>query len=316
MANPAIATSGLTRHFGMVRAVDGIDLCVPSGSVFGFLGPNAAGKTTTIRMLLGLTRPDRGEIRLLGRPMTRATRRRALRRVGALVQTPSLYPHLSGTENLRVTQHLLDIDRAHIDRVLDIVALRRDAGRLVKTYSHGMRQRLGLAMALLAEPDLLILDEPTDGLDPAGIHDMRELIRGLPTDHGITVFLSSHLLAEVEHLATHVGIIGQGQLLFQGTLTEFRTRHRERAILEVDHPTQATDALRNAGFTGVTMDGSIVTVTLTSRAETAQIAAAVVHAGVSLYRLHTTSPSLEELFLHLTSATHLGSPLAQAEITP
>lgn len=315
MANLAIATGGLTRHFGTVRAVNGIDLRVPSGSVFGFLGPNAAGKTTTIRMLLGLTRPDRGEIHLLGQPMTRKTRRMTLRRVGALVETPSLYPHLSGTENLRVTQHLLGLDRSHIDRVLDIVALRRDAGRLVKTYSHGMRQRLGLAMALLTEPDLLILDEPTNGLDPAGIHDMRELIRSFPTEHGITVFLSSHLLAEVEHLATHVGIIGRGQLLFQGTLAEFRTRHRERATLEVDQPTSASDALRHAGFTPIGVNGSHLTISVSDRDEIARIAATIVGAGISLYRLNTTRPSLEELFLDLTSTVHLGSTLPEAEIT-
>lgn len=308
MTQWAIQTLQLTRSFGDVRAVEEVNLEVPRGSVYAFLGPNGAGKTTTIRLLLGLARPDRGEIRLLDRPFSRGTRRALLRRVGALVEAPALYPHLTGYENLRLTQQLLAVARANIDRVLGIVDLQADAHRLVKTYSQGMRQRLGIALSLLADPDVLILDEPTNGLDPAGIHDIRALIRGFPAEHGITVFLSSHLLAEVEHLATHVGIIGHGRLLFQGTLPEFQTRHRERVLLEVDHPARAIDVLHQHGCTLAATDSPTLTLEITDRADIAHAAAALVGAGVALYQLRSLQPSLEDLFLDLTRETTLAAP--------
>jgi ABC-2 type transport system ATP-binding protein len=304
----AIHTAGLTRHFGDVRAVEEVSVRVPRGSVYGFLGPNGAGKTTTIRMLLGLTRPDHGEIRVFGQPLTRANRRTVLRRIGAMVETPSLYPHLTGRENLRVTQELLAANRSRIDHVLRIVGMTRDAHRLVKSYSHGMRQRLGIALALVGEPDLLILDEPTNGLDPAGIHDMRELIRGFPADHGITVLLSSHLLAEVEQLASHIGIIGRGHLLFQDTLRQFQTRQRERVIIEVDHPHTAISVLHQAGWTVESTGQPTLTVPVAEHTDTARVAAALVDAGLNLYQLAPTRPSLEELFLDLTRDATLTSP--------
>jgi ABC-type multidrug transport system ATPase subunit len=179
----AIATTGLARSFGRIRAVAGLDLGVPVGSVYGFLGPNGAGKTTTIRMLLGLIWPDQGEIRLFDRAVTPATRREALRRIGALVDAPSLYPHLTGRENLQVTQGLVGLPASSVDRALQLVQLGRDASRLVSSYSLGMRQRLGLALALLGEPDLLILDEPTNGLDPAGTPGRQRDPGGGPAHH-------------------------------------------------------------------------------------------------------------------------------------
>ncbi|HEX4807662.1 MAG TPA: ABC transporter ATP-binding protein [Bryobacteraceae bacterium] len=308
MTDLAIETAGLTRHFEGVRAVDDLSLCVTRGSVYAFLGPNGAGKTTTIRMLLGLTRPDRGEIRLFGETLTRSNRRVLLRRIGAMVESPSLYPHLTGYENLQVTQGLIGLDRSSIERVLRIVRLETDAHRLVKTYSHGMRQRLGIALALLAEPDLLILDEPTNGLDPVGIREIRDLIRGFPTEHGITVFLSSHLLAEVEQIASRVGIIGHGRLLFGGTLVDLRSRRRERVVIEVDHPQLASSVLRQAGFAVERTDESGLTVELPQRADIARAAEALIDAGLSLYQLRTVRASLEDLFLDLTSGTNLGLP--------
>ena len=206
MTELAITTFRLTRRFGDLTAVADLDLQVPGGSVYGFLGPNGAGKTTTIRLLLGLIRPNAGEVRLFGQSL-RDGRMTLLRRVGALVETPSLYPHLTGRENLEVTRRLLDARQEQINRALAIVKLEQDAHRRVAHYSSGMRQRLGLALALLGEPELLILDEPTNGLDPAGIREMRDLICRLPEEHGVTVFLSSHLLNEVEQVATHIGII-------------------------------------------------------------------------------------------------------------
>src|SRR5262249_4989903 len=199
-AAPAIEIHDLWKTYGSVKALRGVSLSVPAPSVYGFLGPNGAGKTTTIRLILGLQRPDRGTLSLFGLSL-QEDRIALLRRMGSLVEAPSLYPHLTGRENLEVHRRLLILPLRAIDEALETVDLVSVAHRLVKTYSHGMRQRLGVATALLGNPDLLVLDEPTNGLDPNGIHEMRGLIRTLPKTRGITVFLSSHLLSEVEQVA-------------------------------------------------------------------------------------------------------------------
>jgi lantibiotic transport system ATP-binding protein len=301
----AIETLQLTRSYGEVRAVDDLGLEVPRGAVYAFLGPNGAGKTTTIRMLLGLIRPDRGEVRLFGQTLGPETRRRILRRIGALVETPSLYPHLTGRENLETTRLLVGWPEAAADDALRIVGLERDAHRLVKGYSLGMRQRLGLALALLGNPDLLVLDEPTNGLDPAGIHEVRELIRRLAAEVGITIFLSSHLLGEVEQVATHVGIIGQGRLLFQGTPPELQGQRHDRVVVEVDQPVRALLLLRGNGWTVEAREEQRLIVQSEGPSDTARIAAALVNAGLALTRLSTERPTLEELFLDLTRSRGL-----------
>lgn len=308
----AIATTGLTRYFGDVCAVDDLRLHVSRGSIYAFLGPNGAGKTTTIRMLLGLMRSLSGEVRIFGELMNRANRRDLLRRIGSMVEAPSLYPHLTGYENLQVTQMLISMDQSSIDRVLRIVRLENDAHRLVKTYSQGMRQRLGVALALLAEPDLLILDEPTNGLDPAGMIEMRELIRCMPGEHGITVFLSSHLLSEVEQMATHVGIIGRGRLLFEGTLESLRSQSRKRVLIEIDRPVIASSVLAQAGWPSEFVGDTTLTVELPGQESVARAAAALVSAGVSIYQIRTERPSLENLFLDLTKASSFGSHTQEA----
>jgi ABC-2 type transport system ATP-binding protein len=304
----AIQTFGLSRHFGTVRAVEDLHLHVPSRSVYGFLGPNGAGKTTTIRLLLGLLRPSAGDIRLLGQPLHPSSRQALARQIGALVEMPSLYPHLTGYENLRVTQQLTGLPRARIGQVLAVVHLEHDAHRLVREYSSGMRQRLGLALALLSEPALLILDEPTNGLDPAGIREMRDLIRRLPEQRGLTVFLSSHLLGEVEQLATHVGIIGRGRLLFQGPLRDLQRRRRERAVLEVDQPSAALVALRGAGWHILEAEAGRLVLDVSDRTDTARVVAELVRAGIAIYQVRLEQPSLEELFLDLTGQHSLAAP--------
>jgi ABC-2 type transport system ATP-binding protein len=301
-----IETHALTRRFGSVLAVDDLSLHVPQGSVYGFLGPNGAGKTTTIRMLLDLVRPDRGEIELFGEALERRSRVALLRQIGALVDAPSLYPHLTGRENLAVTQRLVGLDRSRIEDVLRIVKLEADADRLVEGYSQGMRQRLGLALALLGAPRLLVLDEPTNGLDPAGIHEIRDLIRSFPADHGITVFLSSHLLAEIEQMATHVGIVGRGRLLFEGTLGELQSRRPECLVIEVDEPQRAASILRESGCEVEVAGDSSLRLKVSDRAEIARVADLLVGAGVKLYQLRTDRPTLEDLFLDLTRHAELG----------
>jgi ABC-type multidrug transport system ATPase subunit len=294
-----ICTAGLTRRFGRLTAVDRLGLEVPRSSVYGFLGPNGAGKTTTIRMLLGLIRPHAGEIRLFGEPTWRS-RLALLRRVGALVESPSLYPHLTGRENLKVARRLSGASRAQIERTLCVVRLEGAADRAVRGYSTGMRQRLGLALALLVEPELLVLDEPTNGLDPAGIQEMRELICRLPQEYGVTVFLSSHLLAEVEQVATHIGIIQQGRLRFQGTQDELRAQVTAQLVLGVDQPEQARALLEQAGWSIRSNGGQRLAVAASGRSDAAMINAQLVGAGVNVYHLCQEQPTLEDIFLTLT----------------
>jgi lantibiotic transport system ATP-binding protein len=299
MTDYAIETRSLSRRFGDVQAVDRLDLHVPQGSIYGFLGPNGSGKTTTIRMLIGLIKADQGRVQIFNLPLEKQ-RLAALAQIGALVELPSLYPHLTGWENVELTRRLVNVDRSHIHRVLDIVGLAADSGRLVRGYSLGMRQRLALALALLREPKLLILDEPTNGLDPSGIHEMRNLIRRLPAEHGITVFISSHLLSEVELMATDVGIIHAGRLLFQGPLAELQAAQVEQIVIETNRPRDAVQILGAAGWEVTSSEDGRLVVAGHSAAKAAQINAALVHGGLEVSALQRTCPSLEEMFLNFT----------------
>lgn len=221
-----LETREVTREFGRQKAVDSVSLCVPTGAIYGLLGPNGAGKSTLLKMITGLLRPTRGEVRLFNEPW----QRQHMSRVGALIETPALYGNLTGPENLEVHCRLLGLGRGRIDEVLALVDLKVPGRKLVSHYSLGMKQRLGIAQALLGSPDLLILDEPTNGLDPIGIQEMRGLIRGFQA-RGITVILSSHILHEVEQLVTHVGIISDGRLRYQGALVP--EQHLEPLFMQV-----------------------------------------------------------------------------------
>jgi len=294
-----IEVTDLTRRFGSVLAVDAANLRVPAGSIYGFLGPNGAGKTTTIRVILGLLRAHRGEVRLFGRTMPEQ-RLAALRRVGTLVEMPSLYPHLTGCENLEVIRRMIDATPAQVRRALAIVGLERDANRLVRGYSQGMKQRLGIALALLPVPDLLILDEPTNGLDPAGIREMRELIRSLPDEHGVTVFLSSHLLAEVEQVATRIGIIDQGRVIFEGAPDDLRASCQDAATLVTDRARDAQQLLTADGWSSEYNGNGHLTVRVNGQSDIAVINRRLVEGGIPVYGLHVAQPSLEDIFLTLT----------------
>jgi len=299
----AIETTGLTRHFEEVVAVDAVDLAVPRGSVYGFLGPNGAGKSTTIRMLLGLLRPSAGSISIFGRPFPRH-RRTQLRRVGAMVEAPFVYQHLTGRENLVVTARLRGgIDAAMIDRALDCVDLLHAADRCVRAYSLGMTQRLGIALALLDDPDLLILDEPTNGLDPAGMHDIRTLIRNLPEQAGVTVFLSSHLLDEVERVASHVGVIRSGRLIFQGSADTLRNRRPAQVILKTNPLDMAARALTGAGM-DVNREEETLRVSPGTESVAARCVAVLAAQDVDVFHVRVHRPSLEETFLALTDGVY------------
>lgn len=276
----------------------GLSLTVPERSVYGFLGPNGAGKSTTIRMLLGLQRPDRGIISLFGRPLERE-RVALLARIGSLVESPSLYLHLTGRENLEIHRRLLALSRSAIDEALQTVDLLPVADRIVRKYSSGMKQRLGLAQALLGKPELMLLDEPTNGLDPAGIHEVRALVRDLPRRCGATVFLSSHLLAEVEQVASHLAIISAGQLMFEGTREDLCHRSKQAIVIEVDRPASACELLNRLGC-AASREGDQIRIAAVGEYDAAQINAMLVQAGVAVSRLSTEHASLEDFFLELT----------------
>ena len=228
-----VATYGLTKQYGDAVCVNNLDLSVSEQRIYGFLGPNGAGKSTTLKMLLGLVKPTKGEIDLFGKRFTAKTRLELLRHIGSLIETPSYYGHLTGRENLRILQLLLDVPTANIEKVLQIVRLDKQAGKKVSAYSLGMKQRLGLASAMLAFPKLLILDEPTNGLDPAGIQEMRELICSLPGEYGMTVIVSSHLLSEIDQMAKDVGIIANGKLLYQNSLAALHQSEQGKNLEDI-----------------------------------------------------------------------------------
>ncbi|HEX5728002.1 ABC transporter ATP-binding protein [Microbacterium sp.] len=304
-ADLAIETAGLTKRFGTQTAVDAVDLAVPRGAVFGFLGPNGSGKTTTIRMLLGLLRATSGAARVLGSPMPGALDD-VLPRVGALVEGPAFSPFLTGEQNLRrfdaADRHSSSRTRdARVSAALDRVGLAHAAAKKAHAYSLGMKQRLGLANALLRPRELLVLDEPTNGLDPQGTREVRALIRSLSAD-GATVFVSSHLLAEVEQLCTHVGVLSGGRLVAQGTLDEFR-RSGGRGRVQVRTPdfdiarrvfaqlgVEETRDAASDGLVGSMADGI----------EPETIVAALVSAGARVRGFEVVGASLEQRFVELT----------------
>jgi ABC-2 type transport system ATP-binding protein len=298
----AIATRGLTKRFGGKPAVDGIDLAVPQGAVYGFLGPNGSGKTTTIRMLLGLVQPSAGTSTLLGQAIPDAAQL-VLPRVGSLVEGPAFHPYLSGRANLRRLDAAdLTADprtsRARIDDALDRVGLLAAAGKRYRAYSLGMRQRLAIAAALLAPRDLLVLDEPTNGLDPQGTREVRHLIASLASD-GTTVFVSSHLLSEVEQMCTHLGVMSEGRLVAQGSTSEVRGVAAPVARVLTDQPLEAARIMTGLGLAAVeTVPGGVRGTP--GGVEPEKIVAALVEGGVGVKEFTVTSPSLEDLFVSLT----------------
>jgi ABC-2 type transport system ATP-binding protein len=313
-ASFAVETVGLTKRFGERAAIDAIDLRVPRGCAFGFLGPNGAGKTTMIRALLGLIRPTAGSMALLGHPCP-AEHAQALRRVGAIVEEPRFHPQLSGRENLRIIAAARGPDAdARIAPALARVGLAERADERVKRYSLGMRQRLGVARCLLADPWLLILDEPTNGLDPAGIHEFRLMIRAMVEQEGRTVFLSSHLLSEVERICDHAAIVDLGHVIAQGPIAELaRGADRHELIVEVDDEQRALALLRaheRVREAHPSEDG--LRVTLTGAGDAAAVNAVLVTAGIAVSRLDPVRQTLEQRFLEVTSK--LGEPAASADL--
>ena len=295
-----IETKALCKQYGPHTAVDHVELHVPQGCVYGVIGPNGAGKSTTMKMLLGLIHPTAGRVRLLGQELTEKSRLPLLRQTGSLIESPAGYLHLTAQENLEIVADLKGVPHKDIGRVLDIVHLTQDRNRRVGQYSLGMKQRLGIAMALLGSPKLLILDEPTNGLDPAGIQEMRALIRNMPAATGATVLISSHLLGEMEQMVEQVGIIDHGHILFEGPLTELQRHSRGNVTLRLLDPAKAAPILRANGLTAHS-DSCVVTLPPLQDALLADLVQKLAACGAGVVELTPHTKTLEEIFLSLTS---------------
>ena len=294
-----IETHDLCKQYGNALRVAHLDLDVPEGSVYGFLGPNGAGKSTTLKMLLGLVRPTAGSIRVLGKNMDGKNRLAVLRQVGSLIESPSYYGHLTGEENLRIVQTLRNVPEKNIREVLQIVRLDGQRGKKVAHYSLGMKQRLGLAAALLGFPRLLILDEPTNGLDPAGIQEMRELICSLPERFGMTVVVSSHLLSEIDQMADHVAIIREGELVFQDTLEALHGRSRHHLALRTTNNAVAKAILQEKSVPCQEEEGYLILPILSDELA-GQLTRLLGARNLGVIRLEERQKSLEDIFLELT----------------
>lgn len=301
---PIIATRSLTKTYGNATVVDNLDLEVAPGVVHGLLGPNGSGKSTTMKMLLGLIAPTRGEISILGQPMTRSNREKVLGGIGSLIEAPSAYPHLTGLENLRIATRLLKADPTHAQRAIELVRLENQMDKLVKNYSLGMKQRLGIAMALVRDPQLLILDEPTNGLDPAGIEEIRELIISLAREQGRTVLVSSHMLSEIEKMASHLTIIDRGKCVFQGSQQQLYDAQLPDLFIQTPAVEVATEVLRD--LRPVTVNGGLEVSGLRD-GQVAEICAQLVSQGVPLHQVVRKRRSLEEVFIGLTGREGLSA---------
>ena len=290
-----VTTIGLCKRYGSETCVDHLALKVPQGAVYGFLGPNGAGKTTTLKMLLGLVHPSAGNMRLLGHELTPRTRLAVLREVGSLIESPSYYGHLTARENLEIVRRLRGLPAEEIDEALRTVRLDGQTKKPVSHFSLGMKQRLGIAAALMGRPRLLLLDEPTNGLDPSGIQEMRELIRSLPSRYGMTVIVSSHLLGEIDQMADHVGVIRQGRLVFQGTMSGLHGMSAARLALRTQDKARARSLLPAARS-----EGEWLLLDAMSDSEAARVSLKLAGAGIGLVRMEQRETSLEDIFLRLT----------------
>ena len=303
MSTFAIETNGLSKHFGDVRAVVAIDLRVGAGEIYGFLGLNGAGKTTTIRALLGMIRPSAGDVKVLGQAVG-PNGRGPWRRVGHLVETPSSYPELTVRENLEIARRLQGIkDSKATSNIIEKLSLGAYADRKAGTLSLGNFQRLGLARALLHEPELLLLDEPANGLDPAGVVEIRELLESLAREKGVTIFMSSHILTEVDRLATRIGIIHKGRLIEELDTNKLEKLRSKRLEIKTRNPEAAQISLQSAGYKPVTRDGMILIDNEYAIEHPDDIAQILVNAGTPPMRLAVEQQDLEEHFLQLTGAS-------------
>ena len=292
-----IATENLSKEYDGVYRVQDLDIRVKEGDIYGFLGPNGAGKSTTMKMLLGLVKPTSGTIEIMGKLFNEKNRKGILQSVGSLIEAPSYYGHLTGHENMELIRRLLDLPQKNIDEAIHIVRLENQMKKKVKNYSLGMKQRLGIAMALAREPKLLILDEPTNGLDPAGIEEMRGLIKTLPSKYGMTVMISSHILSEIDQMATVIGIINQGSLIFQERMSVLDEQRKPQILLKTSDDDTAYRFLAKLNPQR-TLNG-LQLGALTDE-QTGAVVRELCSNNLSVYRVEEHRESLEDIFLTLT----------------
>ncbi|WP_175639223.1 ABC transporter ATP-binding protein [Metabacillus schmidteae] len=293
-----VETNQLTKTFNGKAAVNQVNLSIPKGAIYGFLGPNGAGKTTAIKLLLGLMKETSGSIRIFGKELKKE-KQTILRNIGSLVESPSYYGNLSARENLELLQIILQTPKERIEEVLRIVRLEKDANRPVKGFSLGMKQRLGIASALLGNPELLILDEPTNGLDPSGIIEMRELIKSLPEKYGVTVLVSSHLLSEIDQMATEVGIISKGSLIFQDSIEVLRKKSVSKIRIQTNNREAAWKVLLKEGLKG-NVEGDYLSFNQSTNKDVAAIVRILVQNELDVFRVEEEKRSLESIFLEMT----------------
>ena len=292
--NTVIETRGLTKQFKGHTAVDSLDLRIPQGVVYGFLGPNGSGKSTTMKMLLGLTQPTAGEIEIFGKRLTPASRSELLPLIGSMIEAPPGYGHLTGWENMQIVRDMLGLAVPQIEEALKTVRLIEHKDKLVRNYSLGMKQRLGIAMALARNPALLVLDEPTNGLDPAGIEEIRTLLMDL-ANKGITVMVSSHLLDEIDKMATILGILSSGKMIFQGTREQLFEHSVPDLIIKTSRP---GDARRLVDCATITPEGIIVSGL--DKEQTAAMVKILAAADIPIHEVRRVQQSLEDVFMDLT----------------
>ena len=298
----SIEIRGLKHSYGKDdNILKGIDMSVPKGSIFGLLGKNGAGKTTTLRLVLGLIKKQKGEIQILGKSIDKS-RIEILQNVGSLIEAPSFYAHLSAIENLKIIQLVYGCAESRIGEVLSLVGLADTGKKKVGQFSLGMKQRLSIAIALLHNPELLILDEPTNGLDPNGIIEMRELLKKLNEENGVTIVVSSHLLAEIEKIITHLAIIDHGEVVFQGKYSELRTLKQKNAtvIIETEDAGRTKEIIKELGFSEVKEVAGAIQLEGADKKEVAAINRQLVSSGIDVYQLKFLEDDLESIFINLT----------------
>lgn len=296
-----IQTDNLYKQYSGVFRVNHLSLCVPEGSVYGFLGPNGAGKSTTLKMILGLVKPTNGNISVFGKSINEQNRISVLKQVGSLIESPSYYGHLTAKENLKIVQTLRDVPEKQIDQVLQIVRLEHQDNKKVAHFSLGMKQRLGLAAALLGFPKLLILDEPTNGLDPAGIQEIRELICSLPARFGMTVVVSSHLLSEIDQMADTVGIIREGEMVFQDSLSALHAKSKHQLAIRTSDNYAALRLLQSCSVScELSEQEDYLLISMLSDPLAARLSRTLFEHRIDLLRMEERQTSLEDIFLSLT----------------
>jgi ABC-2 type transport system ATP-binding protein len=296
----AIETVDLNYHFGKQLVVKNLAMKVPIGSIYGFLGPNGAGKTTTIKILLNLLKSPADKVFIFGKEIN-SNRIACLKQMGALVEQPAIYGHLSGKENLVNRCILLGIKKSKAEEMLNLVGLSEAANKKAGQYSLGMKQRLGIALAMVSDPELLLLDEPTNGLDPNGIIEIRNLMMELTTKHAKTILVSSHLLAEIERTATHVGIINKGEMLFQGTIGDLHNLSKATIKIETNNSKKASEILINNNINLLHSEKNTLTVEFENKEKMGELNTILVNNGLTVYSISKANKDLENLFLDITS---------------